>query len=133
MINRNHIESLLRSNGVAINAPDEEIRSVLLSARYEDEEVDTAILVLRENTKTNQTRVDGLHKIFRSNQALLPQEISQLLGIDVSRELLINKADKIRNISLGHLIIVFVVSVVVVGTVALLYMYLFKMGVFTQI
>ena len=38
-------------------------------------------MVLRENTKTNQTRVDGLHKVFRSSEALNSEEISQLLEL----------------------------------------------------
>ena len=83
MIKRDQIESILKINGVQPTSPDEEIRSVLLSARYSKDEVDTAIMVLRENTKTNKTRVDGLHKVFRSDEALSPEEISQLLGIEI--------------------------------------------------
>jgi len=83
MIDRNHIEKILEINGMSAAEPDDTIRSVLLSARYDKDEVDTALMVLREDAVTKQIRVEGLHKVFRSDQALRPQEISALLGIEV--------------------------------------------------
>ena len=83
MIEKYHIENILKVNGVAPTSPEEVIRSVLLSARYNNDEVDAAIMVLRENTKTNETHVDGLHKVFRSDSVLSPEEISRLLGVDI--------------------------------------------------
>jgi len=83
MIKRSQIEKILKVNGVATTSPDEHIRSVLLSARFNKDEVDTAIMVLRENKDTKQVRVDGLHKVFRTDEALQPKEISELLGIEV--------------------------------------------------
>ena len=41
MIKRDQIESILKINGVAPSSPDEQIRLVLLSARYSKDEVDT--------------------------------------------------------------------------------------------
>ena len=55
MLQKKDIETILKINGVSAVAPDEEIRTVLLSARYNNDEVDTAIMVLRENMKTHQT------------------------------------------------------------------------------
>ena len=83
MTDRRQIESILKVNGIAPTAPDEEIKSVLLSARFNNDEVDTAMMILRENIKTNETRVDGLHKVFRTDTALHPSEVSKLLGIDI--------------------------------------------------
>lgn len=83
MIKRSQIEKILHVNGVSTTSPDDDIRSVLLSARFDKDEVDTAIMVLRENKTTKQIRVDGLHKVFRSDEALDPKEISELLGIEV--------------------------------------------------
>ena len=82
MINPGHIKKILEINGVASDAPDESIRSVLLSARYKKDEIDTAILVLREDEGAG-VKVEGLHKVFRTNDTLSPKEISQLLGIEV--------------------------------------------------
>lgn len=83
MFNRSNIEQLLKVNGVAPTAPDEEIKSILVSAKWHKDDVDTALLVLRENKVSHETHVDSLHKIFRSDDHLRPETISSLLGIDV--------------------------------------------------
>ena len=83
MINKQQVESFLKANGVPPSAKDEEIRSMLLSARWDNNEVDTALMVLKENTLSKETHVDTLHKIFQSDDRLTPVEISSLLGIDV--------------------------------------------------
>lgn len=132
MIQRDQIEAILKINGVAPGSPDEQIRSVLLSARYSKDEVDTAIMVLRENTKTNKTRVDGLHKIFRTDQALKPEEISQLLGIEVdaSQQLPDAREYRSRDFSTWQYVLVWVLSLVVAVASILFYMYLYKIGLF---
>ena len=130
MINREQIESILKINGVTPAAPDEHIRSILLSARYNKDEVDTAIMVLRQNTKTHQTRVDGLHKIFRSDEALQPAEISQLLGIEVDVNDPVQTHGKSRDFSIVQKVFVWVLSVMVAVAGILFYMYLHKIGIF---
>jgi hypothetical protein len=130
MISRNQIESILKINGVEPTSPDELIRSVLLSARYDENEVNSALMVLRQNIVTNQTRVDGLHKVFRTNQALCPQEISQLLGIEVNiQENIVAKPQTTsmsnRNIISG-IILAFLLAVIIV----MIHMYLAGIGVF---
>ncbi len=83
MIQRAHIENFLKLNGVDMSSPDEEIKSVLLSARWHKDDVETALLVLRENTQNHETHVESLHRVFRSDERLKPETISALLGIDV--------------------------------------------------
>jgi hypothetical protein len=132
MIKRDQIESVLKINGVQPTSPDEQIRSVLLSARYTKDEVDTAIMVLRENTKTNKTRVDGLHKIFRTNEGLRPDEISQLLGIEVNLSERVESYDReggrdfsqFQNVIIGFLSF----TLAILGLV--FYMYIYKIGIF---
>ena len=130
MINRTQIEALLKINGVPTGSPDEQIRSVLLSARYSRDEVDTAIMVLREDTKTNKTRVDGLHKVFRTNESLKPEEISKLLNIDVDVDQLPDRQDKNKTISGFYFAIIWMLSIVVALAGILFYMYLYKIGLF---
>ncbi|MFM2424279.1 MAG: hypothetical protein RLZZ70_670 [Candidatus Parcubacteria bacterium] len=84
MLTRQSIESLLKANGIPPTAPDEEIRSVLISARFAENDVDTALLVLKENKVTSQAHVDTLHKVFHSDERLSPADISSLLGIEVN-------------------------------------------------
>lgn len=84
MIEKRNIEAFLKVNGIPPTAKDEEIRSVLLSARWNNNEVDTALMVLKENVLSNETHVDTLHKVFNSDDRLSSAEITKLLGIDVN-------------------------------------------------
>jgi hypothetical protein len=130
MIKREQVESILRINGVEPTSPDEQIRSVLLSARYSQDEVDTAIMVLRENTKTNKTRVDGLHKVFRSEESLSPNEISALLGIDVEVEAVSDPQEKARALSSYQYVLLWIFSLMFAMAGIAVYMYLHKIGIF---
>ena len=133
MISRDQIETLLKINGISPASPDEYIRSVLLSARYNHDEVDTALMVLRQDSATNQTRVDGLHKVFRSNQGLQPKEISRLLGIEVDASTFATAEGQIivnDNFAALQYMIVWFFSVVLAVAGILLYMYLNKVGLF---
>lgn len=130
MINKERIESILEVNGVNKGSNDEEIRSVLLSARYSEDEVNTAIMVLRENTQTHKTRVDGLHKVFRSGEALSPEEISQLLGIEVEFDTRIDTQTTPEQLYGWQTAFVWILSVVIGVGGVLLYMYLNQVGPF---
>lgn len=133
MMNKNQIETILKINGASVSSPDEVIRSVLLSARYKKDEVDTAIMVLRENTKTNKTRVEGLHKIFRTDETLKPNEISQLLGIDVNINDKVEPKSKAREVNGFQFVLIWILSVVCAVAGILIYMYLHKVGIFFEI
>lgn len=131
MIKRHQIESILKINGVQPTSPDEEIRSVLLSARYSKDEVDTAIMVLRENTVTNTTRVDGLHKVFRTDEALSPEEISQLLGIEIDlSDRVAHTTGKTRDFSGFQYALVWILSFILAIVGLLFYMYVHNLGLF---
>jgi hypothetical protein len=130
MISRNQIESILKINGVNLGSPDEHIRSVLLSARYSKDEIDTAIMVLREDIKTRQTRVDGLHKVFRTGESLKPEEIAQLLGVEAGVEGTIVVLNKKRELSVTQLTVVWVLSVIMATSGILISMYVHNIGVF---
>jgi hypothetical protein len=132
MTDRKQIESILRVNGLHALSQDEEIRSVLLSARFADDEVKAALVILRENTKTNETTVDGLHKVFRSDEALKPKEISRLLGITIAVSDHINHSTKKRSLSWGEFFLLTVGSFLLTGFFMLFYMYSHDMGVFHQ-
>lgn len=84
MFDRAQIEQILKLNGLTPLAKDEEIRSVLLSSRWNKHDVEEALTVLRENSKTHETQVDSLHQFLRSEGRMSPDTISALLGIDMS-------------------------------------------------
>ena len=93
MIDRQHIERILRMNGLTETAADEEIKALLLSAKWKQDDVETALTVLRENKETHEERVETSHNIFRSDTRLQPESIQSLLGIDVGIT-----SDEIENI-----------------------------------
>jgi len=125
MIEKKRIEDFLRANGVPATAPDEEIRSILLSASFDENEVNTALLILKENTISNETHIDALHKIFRSDNRLKPSEISSLLGISVNlsdNDIYYNTADKRRTTIINAFFIsLFVVIFVFLGLFIMMY------------
>lgn len=130
MINRDQIEKILKINGVSAAAPDEQIRSVLLSARYDNDEVDTAIMVLREDINTKKTRVDGLHKVFRTEQALDSKEIAQLLGIEVDITDRITARENREKASFSYYIVLWLVSVAFATGAILFYMNMHQVGIY---
>ena len=82
MIDIQQIETLLRIQGISATSPVEEIRSALFSAQYSASEVESALMVLRENVGDNTSRLEGLHKIYRTDVSLRPKEITALLGVN---------------------------------------------------
>lgn len=86
MIAKDQVIALLEIHGMSIHSSDNEIRTVLLSAQYENDEIETAIISLRTDPETadaNDIKRQGLHKIFFTDQGLRPHEVSALLGIDI--------------------------------------------------
>ncbi len=130
MIDRNHIEKILKINGMSPAEPDEMIRSVLLSARYDKDEIDTALMILREDAETKQIRVEGLHKVFRTNDSLQPKEISQLLGIDVDLNQFIPESAEKQRIGLATIVIIWLFSLVFALIGILLFMHMNSVGIF---
>lgn len=130
MINKEQVEKLLKAHGLSATAKDEEIRSVLLSAQYKEDEIDSAVMVLRRNIHTNATRVDGLHKVFRSDDTLNSQEISALLGVDVNLEHHVKAGANARKLDgvAGFLVVVF--SIFIAVTLLLVYMHAMQFGIF---
>lgn len=132
MIEKRNVEAFLKVNGIPPTARDEEIRSILLSARWNNNEVDTALMVLKENVVNNETHVDTLHKVFNSDDRLSSAEITKLLGIDVnlSDHNLADINNK-YNQTLNHSALITLVLSIVIAVSSIGYlMYQEKAGVF---
>lgn len=132
MIDRKYIERILKLNGLTPTAQDEEIRSVLISARWTEEDVRTAITVLRENTTTHKSRVDTLHDVFLTDTRLSPEAIHSLLGIDVevnSSELEELRSSR-RNLYYWQILSIFIIAALIATTAILAMMYAEGFGVF---
>lgn len=131
MIDSHHIEALLKVNGLQKTAPDEQIRSVLLSARFKEDEIETALMVLRENINTKQTKVDGLHKVFRTDQTLSSAEISKFLGINVDIDS-VSVADTVprNDMKAWQMMLLWTASLFLALAGIMTYMYSTQTGVF---
>jgi hypothetical protein len=130
MIKRSEIEKILKVNGVPTSSPEEEIRSVLISARFDKHEVDTAIMVLREDTTSKQVRVDGLHKVFRTDEALQPKEISELLGIEVDASTFYRPQASATTQQGLQYVTIWVLSVLFAVATIMMFMYINEVGPF---
>lgn len=130
MIDPGHVKKILEINGVSTESSDDSIRSVLLSARYNKDEIDTALLVLRQDNDTNEVRVEGLHKVFRTNQALAPKEISQLLGIEVNASGFVEPGVATRTPSKWQFFFVWFLSVAFAACGMLFFMHMSQIGPF---
>ena len=132
MIDRRHIEQILRLNGLTPTAADEEIRSVLISARWHKEDVETAITVLRENTTTHKSRVDTLHDVFTTDKKLSPEAIQTLLGIDV--EINSSELESLRksrqSVYVWQVISIFMIAIAVAAIMIVFMMYNQQVGIF---
>ncbi len=125
MIEKHQVESLLKANGIPATAADEEIRSILISARWDNNDVDTALMVLKENTASKATHVDTLHKVFHSDDRLTPADISSLLGVKVALS-----PDEMQDVETRHksiertqtlIAVILALSIVLFGLAYLMY------------
>ena len=83
MLNRQHIEHFLKLNGLTPEASDDHIRTLLISARWNPEDIDSALIVLRENPNAKSKQVNSMQQFFNSDEKLNPETLSSLLGMDV--------------------------------------------------
>lgn len=130
MIEKNQLETFLRIQGVSPTSPDEVIRSILISAKFSDLEIETAFTVLRENKVDNTSSVEGLHKVFRSEKGLKPHEISQLLGIDMTIDDLRARENKQNNSGSGQYMAIIILTLIVAFLGIVFTMYQGQMGPF---
>ncbi len=132
MLERAHIEKFLMLNGVSPTAPDEEIKSVLISASWQEDDVNAAILVLRENTESNQSRVDSVHRIFHTDDKLKPEMVSALLGIEMgvsSADIELRQTQR-RGLTFTEIFRLIAISIVLSAVAFLLSMWYFEIGIF---
>jgi len=82
MLTREAVEEFLLANGVKPSDPEDKIKSVLLSANWDNDEVDAAVFVLRESDQAvNKSR--QLNTLFNSDEKLDPSSVGKLLGISM--------------------------------------------------
>lgn len=133
MFQRSDVENFLKVNGISIDDSDDVIKSVLISAQWHKDDVDAAILVLRENKISKKTHVSSLHKVFRTDERLRPETISALLGIEMNvtpkdlKEHKQNHQMKLRPFQILQMILI---SIILSVTFMFGAMWYLKMGIF---
>ena len=132
MIDRKHIEKILKVNGLTPTAEDEEIRSILISAKWNKDDVETALTVLRENINTHDSRVDTLHNVFLTDRRLSPEAIQSLLGIDieVSSNELASLRESRKRVSIWQIASVISCAVILAVGFVVMFMYTKHIGIF---
>ena len=85
MIKKALIENFLRLNGIPLHAEDEIIRSALIEARWHEDDVEVALLVLKGNRQNETVEVTAARQLFHSDDArVAPETLSSLLGVTVN-------------------------------------------------
>lgn len=133
MIQRNQVEQILRINGVSETAEDEEIKSVLLSARWHEDDVETAMMVLRENVNDHKTHVDTIHQVFHTDQRLSPESVTSLLGIEMdvtSEDIKKHKRNADAHMRLGKVALLAFVTLIFSLIILFAFMWYAQVGIF---
>ena len=85
MIDKHQIANFLRINGVSTAATDDEIRSALISARWDPRDVEVALLTLHdEAVPENTENAAAAHQVFNTDTPIASDTLTSLLGIDVT-------------------------------------------------
>ena len=91
MVDRQHIARILRLNGVTVDTPYAEIRSVLQKSCLSETDIAlfnetsaTVESVPREKTKVPETvSKKNINSVLKTDTALKPEHVRALLGIDM--------------------------------------------------
>jgi hypothetical protein len=130
MIDRTHIESILKLNGLGPDAPDEEIKSLLVSASWHEKDVETALVVLREDSHSNQ-HIKSVHQVLNTDDKLNSLDLQSMLGIDIEVKSAPSMIIKSQNQALKAQIFSIVVVAVMISILALMgIMWFLKIGLF---
>lgn len=125
MIERSHIESILKANGVPFTANDDDIRGLLLSARWDNTDVESALHILKRTGSDGTPQVDSIHRVFHTDGHLTPHDISTILGVDVSlsSQDISGNQNKRRMSFVPHMVVagILALTVVIVGLGYMMY------------
>ena len=84
MVSKEHVINFLRLNEVELSETDEVIRGALFAARWHEQDVDIALMLVRD-IKVDPTRMlPRAHHLLSVDGAIAPQTLSSLLGIDIA-------------------------------------------------
>ena len=125
MLQKTHIQSILKINGINQDSTEEEVRAVLSSASYTEDEINAAVSMLKSGVEEpSLSKLDGLHKVFRSSDTLKPSEISDLLSIEVGvNELNTTRTSRATDLNEPIVFTFATVLISAVGLIVAMYIY----------
>lgn len=132
MLTKEHIEKILHLNGVEPAAGDDQVKAVLLRARWNQADVDAALLVLRTDTTSGERHHNDAERLFHSDGRLSPEMVSSLLGLDLSVQLKdvpldLNKTAQLR---IDGVVLIILVALCVAVATLTVGMWFFEVGPF---
>lgn len=137
MIQKAQVENFLRLNGIPATAPDEEIRSALISASWHEDDVEIALMVLRGQKGSEapeDVEVIAARQLFHSDARVSPKLLSSLLGVPVhSKEgsvRAVYRKELSYKVMLMRAIVIVLLSLLIGGVFIFFLMYAFDMGIF---
>ena len=85
MQDRAFINNFLKINGVSADASDDQVGTVLKDARWTDDEISTALTILRGDVDDSGIVAVTKHDaaLFRPDIDISSRQLSRLLGVDV--------------------------------------------------
>lgn len=129
MLKTEQLHLLLRVNGLNTESTDEEIRSVLTGASFNETDIEQALFSLR-NHEANTSNLEGLNKVFRTSTTLDSAEISKLLGIEVElNDELVQKQKTSSESLVQDFVVIFLACFVALSGVVLV-MFIYDVGIF---
>lgn len=132
MIDRAHIEKILKLNGLAPDSPDDEIKALLISAKWHERDVETALVVLREDSHQEKS-ISAVRQVLHSDEKIISStDLQSLLGMEVDVRSVPSVVFKTQSKAIrAQICSMVIVSVVIAGLSLLGMMWLFKIDIFS--
>lgn len=133
MIQKAHLENFLRINGIPPTADDEEIRTALISARWKDDDVEVALMVLKGHTSEEDFKIVSARRLLHTDSRIAPEQLSELLGIQIKNHdghVTEYYSKYVTETEESHTVLVVVSALVIAAITILAGMYLFQVGPF---
>lgn len=142
MVERAQVVRFLKLNGIDATAPDEEIKSLLMSARWREEDVEAALTALHEDPESSKKTASAAQRpnavqqsIFRSDEKLAPDSVTALLGIDIDlsvKDIELRRRSARGELTAGQVVNILLISLVISSAFIIGSMWVMKVGIFHQ-
>ncbi len=131
-MSRSELEALLHIYGESLQSSPERISEILVSAHYSPSEISVLLTYRQNHPDAAPKRITGLHKVFRTDQSLAPEEINALLGVEVTVGLLERNPKKQAGSTIMQTTIIVVLTLLLAAFGLVFTMYFNEVGLFHE-